>query len=97
MEDRHLTIRMAKPDDGRALRRLAELDSSPDLKGRVLLAELDEQPVAAVSLDSGEVNANPFRRTVHTVRMLRLRRYELLRQGADLAPAPSLFRRLAAG
>jgi hypothetical protein len=97
MDDRHLTIRMAKPDDGHALRRLAELDSSPDLKGRVLLAELDEQPVAAVSLDSGEVNANPFRRTADTVRMLRLRRYELLRQGADLAPAPALFRRLAAG
>jgi hypothetical protein len=94
MNDQHLTIRVADPDDTPALLRLAALDSAGPLTGRVLMAELGTVPVAAVSLDAGAVIADPFRHTEDAVRVLRLRRYQLLRQGADVAPARSLLRRL---
>ncbi len=97
MNHPHLTIRAAGPADAGALRRLAELDSAPDLRGRVLLAEQDGEAVAAVSLETGTANADPFRPSAEAVRMLMQRRYQLMRQGADVAPAPSLLRRLAAG
>jgi hypothetical protein len=94
MNDQHLTIRVANPDDTPALLRLAALDSAGPLTGRVLVAELDTVPVAAVSLEAGAVIADPFQHTEDAVRVLRLRRYQLLRQGADVAPARSLLRRL---
>jgi hypothetical protein len=92
-----LTIRTAEPQDRSTLRRLAGLDSARPLPGRVLIAESDEGPMAAVSLETGAVTADPFRYTERAVRMLRLRRYQLLRQGGDVAPAKSLLRRLAHG
>jgi hypothetical protein len=94
MNDQRLTIRAALADDARALRRLAELDSAVPLAGRALLAELDGVPVAAVALESGSVVADPFQHSAAAVRLLRLRRYQLMRQGGDVAPAPSLLRRL---
>jgi hypothetical protein len=92
-----LTIRVAAPRDGATLSRLAGLDDARPLTGRVLLAESDGRPVAAVSLETGAVTADPFHHTEAAVRMLRLRRYQLLRQGGDVAPARSLLRRLAHG
>jgi hypothetical protein len=89
-----VTIRVPAPDDDEALRRLAELDSARSLPGRVLLAEQDGEPVAAISLETGSVVADPFRPTADSARMLRLRRYQLLRQGGDVGPARSLLRRL---
>jgi hypothetical protein len=80
-DDRHLTIRTATPDDARALRRLAELDSVPRPTGRALLAESDGVLLAAVSLETGSVIADPFQHTANVVRVLRLRRYQLTRQG----------------
>jgi hypothetical protein len=94
MNDQNLTIRVADPDDTPALLRLAALDSAGPLTGRVLVAELGTAPVAAVSLEAGAVIADPFQQTDDAVRVLRLRRYQLLRQGADVAPARSLLRRL---
>jgi hypothetical protein len=94
MNDQHLTIRVATPDDTPTLLRLAALDSAGPLTGRVLLAELDAVPVAAVSLEAGAMIADPFQHTEDAVRMLSLRRYQLMRQGADVAPARSLLRRL---
>jgi hypothetical protein len=94
MTDESLTIRWASPDDGGALRRLAQLDSARPLHGRVLLAELGGAPLAAVSLETGRATADPFEYTADAVRLLRLRRYQLLRQGGDVAPARSLLRRL---
>jgi hypothetical protein len=90
-----LTIRAAGADDAGTLRRLAELDSAPALTGRVLLAELDRVPVAAVSLETGAATADPFQHSLEAVRMLRLRRYQILRQGGDVAPSRSVLRRLA--
>ena len=95
MSDQTLTIRVAAPDDDGALRRLAELESTRPLRGRVLIAEAGGVPVAAVALETGAVTADPFLRTAGAVHALRQRRYELLRQSAD-APAAQLPRRLAA-
>jgi hypothetical protein len=92
-----LTIRVAGPRDDATLRRLAGLDTARPLTGRVLLAESDDGPIAALSVETGAVTADPFRHTAGAVRMLRLRRYQLLRQGGDVAPARLLLRRLAHG
>jgi hypothetical protein len=94
MTDHSLTIRTALPDDSGALRRLAELDSARPLSGSVLIAELDGAPLAAVSVETGAATADPFQPSADAVRLLRLRRYQLLRQGGDVAPARSLLRRL---
>jgi hypothetical protein len=97
MYDDPLTIRVATPEDARALQRLAYLDSARPLTGRVLVAESDGSPVAAVSLDHGALIADPFRRSADAARLLRLRRYQLLHQGGDVAPAWSVLRRLVPG
>jgi hypothetical protein len=94
MNPQALTIRVANPDDVPALRRLAGLDSAPPLSGRVLLAELDGAPLAAVAVATGATIADPFQHSADAVRLLSLRRYQLLRQGGDVAPARSLLRRL---
>ena len=90
----HVTIRVAAPDDEEALRRLAALDSSRPLTGRVLVAAQDGKPLAAISLGTGSVVADPFRLSADAVHMLRLRRYQLVRQGGDVGRAPSLLRRM---
>jgi hypothetical protein len=92
-----LTIRLAKTRDDAALDRLAGLDSVRPLTGRVLLAESGDRPLAAVSLETGAAVADPFRYTDEAVRMLRLRRYQLLRQGGDVAHVRALLRRLVHG
>jgi hypothetical protein len=94
MTQQALTIRTATTEDAHALRRLAALDSERPLAGRVLLAELDGLPLAAVSLATGAVTADPFQHSADAVRHLRFRRYQLLRQGGDAGPGRSLLRRL---
>jgi hypothetical protein len=66
-------LRVARGDDAATTRRLAALDDAPELEGRVLLAVLDGEAVAALSLDDGRVVANPFVPTAHAVSLLRLR------------------------
>lgn len=88
---------MAGRDDVAAVRRLAELDSAPALTGRLLLVEQDGQAVAAISLGTGSVVADPFQQSAEAVHLLRLRRYQLLRQGGDVGPARSVLRRLLPG
>jgi hypothetical protein len=97
MTDQSLTIRVAKPEDDGVLQRLAALDGVRPLTGRVLLAELGHVPVAAVALESGSVAADPFQHSAEAVRILMLRRYQLLRQGSNVAPARMLLRRLVPG
>jgi hypothetical protein len=96
MNDPHLTVRLAAQDDEPALRRLADVDSASRLTGRVLVAELEDELRAAISLDTGTVIANPFKPSADIVHVLRLRRYQLMRQGSDMAPVRSLLRRLVA-
>lgn len=95
MNDRGLTIRAATPQDSAALARLSGLDSRPQLRGPVLLAERDAVGIAVIALTSGSVVADPFQATVDTQRLLRLRRYRLMRQGGDVGLLGTLTRRLA--
>jgi hypothetical protein len=95
MRDRPLTIRMAAHNDAAALARPARLDSARPLRGSVLLAELDGAPVAAVSLETGAVTADPFQHTADAVHVLTLRRDQLAGAGSDVARPRPRLRRLA--
>jgi hypothetical protein len=68
-----VVIRAARGSDGPALRRLAELDSREIPAGELLLAESDDELVAALSVDTGERVADPFRRTADVVDLLAYR------------------------
>jgi hypothetical protein len=68
-----VVIRAARGSDGPALRRLAELDSREIPSGDVLIAETDDHLVAALSVDTGERVADPFRHTADVVDLLAYR------------------------
>jgi hypothetical protein len=73
-----------RPADRAALDYLADLDSREPLEGEVLGAELDGALVAAISLDDGEVIADPFVRTDHIRSLLELRVSQLTRRSSFL-------------
>ena len=66
-----LSIRPAEPTEDSVLRDLSELDATPQLQRPALLAIVDDQPVAALSLEDGRVAADPFTRTEDVVVLLR--------------------------
>jgi hypothetical protein len=68
-----LAIRLADRDEAAALRRLAALDDQRPLEGAVLVALVEGEPEAAISLDNRRVIANPFLATRDLVQLLRLR------------------------
>ena len=72
-----MTIRRATPADGAALRRLAALDSAPPLGPDALVALVDGEPWAAVSLTGDRAIADPFRPAAELVDLLRLRSAQL--------------------
>ena len=80
------------PEDAAAIARLAQLDSASVPVGALLLAVVDGVPVAALSTSSGEVVADPFRRTSELVAMLRDRAARL----EASATVPQARRRRAA-
>jgi hypothetical protein len=90
-------IRPTSPTDADELERLRQLDSHPALGGVALVAEVEGRLLAAISA-SGEVIADPFRRTAEAVELLRLRARQLGRH--DRSAANHVFatrtRRLAA-
>jgi hypothetical protein len=65
-----VTIRRAFPDDALALLRLAALDSAQPLVAPALVAEVDGEVRAALSLRDGAVIADPFHRTQPLVELL---------------------------
>ena len=71
MTDQPITLRVARPDDAPAVRRLAQLDSSRPPSGPVLLAVVGSEPVAALGVETGSVVADPFRPTAAVVAMMR--------------------------
>ncbi len=82
-----LTIRRSDRDDTRALRQLAALDSRPLPAGAFLLAEIDQELVAAAPLSgAAEPLANPFRQTTD-IRDLLVARAHQLRQPTPLGAA----------
>ena len=72
-DDHALTIRRAAPADAPALARLAVLDSAPDLRGDVIVAEVTGELWAAHSLTDGRVLRDPFRATSEAAELLALR------------------------
>jgi hypothetical protein len=64
-------VRFAHPDEAGTLRRLAQLDDAPELAGEILVATIDADVVAALSLDDGRAVANPFVLTSDAVKLLR--------------------------
>jgi hypothetical protein len=64
-------VRFAHADEAQTLRRLAELDDAAELAGEVLVATIEAEVVAALSLDDGRVVANPFVFTSDAVELLR--------------------------
>lgn len=68
-----ISIRLADADDMRAVRRVAERDSRRLPGGDLLVAEVDGEARAALSLGTGEVVADPFHPTADLVVLLRTR------------------------
>jgi hypothetical protein len=68
-----VALRPATAEDAPSLRILTELDEEPELAGEVLLATVDGEAVAAMSLRDGRIAANPFVATADAVALLRLR------------------------
>ncbi len=66
-----ITIRPGYADDHRALVRLAALDSASIPDGPLLVADLDGELSAALSLRDGAAIADPFRPTAEIVALLR--------------------------
>jgi hypothetical protein len=73
-----LTLRRAFPDDREALERLAALDSARPLDGAVLVAEVEGESRAAMSLADGSVIADPFYPCTALVVLLRTRAGQLV-------------------
>lgn len=66
-----VTLRAGRPADDEAIRLLAERDSAEALSGAVLIAEVDGRALAAISLGSLRVIADPFEVTAHLTELLR--------------------------
>ena len=68
-----LVLRRAMAQDSAVLVRLAQLDGAPRPSDAMLVAELDDQIVAAVPFDGGRAIADPFLPTAELVELLRAR------------------------
>jgi hypothetical protein len=92
---RPVTLRLADIDDVARLERLAELDSRSLPHGPYLVAERDRRVEAAISLATGELVADPFRRTAEICELLRCHAGDVRvtaprSPSAPLAPSPRL-------
>ena len=67
-----LTIRHAAADDMKSLERLAALDSRRVPSGELFVAEVGGRLVAATSIDTGAVIADPFEHTASIVELLHI-------------------------
>jgi hypothetical protein len=69
-----VSVRLSTLDGGdrESLRRLASLNDSPPPSGPVVLAEVDSDPVAALSLSDGDTVADPSRSSSSIIALLHL-------------------------
>jgi hypothetical protein len=67
-----IELRLARADESEVLHRLAQLDDAADMDGDALLALIDGEVIAALSLSDRRVVADPFVRTAHAVTLLRI-------------------------
>jgi hypothetical protein len=84
-----IAIRRATDSDRPVIERLAALDSAPTLTGEILIAEVGDEPQAAIEIASGAAIADPFRPTAHLVELLDVRA-ALLRKRAGARRRPRL-------
>ena len=73
-----VTIRELAGGDEISLRELVERDTARDLRGEVVGVERDGHLMAAISLTSGDVVADPFHPTADLVALLRVRAGQIL-------------------
>jgi len=76
-DEQVIALRVAQSEDDYDVSRLAQLDDAPLPVGPVVLAVVDGEAVAALSLSDGRVVANPFVATEKVVTLLRLRATQL--------------------
>jgi hypothetical protein len=72
-----VSVRLARPEDRRALLRLAALDSAPEPAGAWLVADVEGEAWAALPLSGGGAIADPFRHTADLVALLEVRAAQL--------------------
>ena len=72
-----ITIAPLSPESDREAWRLAALDSSLPPRGELLGASVGDSLVAVLGLESGELVADPFRRTAELSVLLRMRAAQL--------------------
>jgi hypothetical protein len=88
-----ITVRSAFADDELALRHLAVLDSAPEIPAfPLLVAEIDGELRAALSLKDGGVIADPFVPTASALELLRVRADALTRRPRARRHRPRAFR-----
>ena len=96
----NITIRQLTASDWAAVNRLAELESTGAPSGPMLGAEVEGTLLAAISVETGGILADPFIRTAEIrdlleLRVAQLRKREvpthgrLLRRRSASAPAPA--------
>lgn len=90
VESPDIELRMCKPADDPAIDRLAALSEVPVPYGRLVVALLDGQLVAAKPLNGDPALRDPFVKTAHLVHLLEVRAEQL----REPAPRPALFPRL---
>ena len=81
-----LTLRLATSADRAALARLADLEQTTRPAEPVLVGELMQRPVAALSLRDGSVIADPFTPTAELIELMRLRARQ--RPSASVSASP---------
>jgi len=72
-----LAIRRSAPGDGDRIRLLARLDDRRAPAGPCLVAEIEGEMVAALSLVTGAAVSDPFRPTADALALLQLRAAQL--------------------
>jgi hypothetical protein len=77
INEQPITLRLARDEDAERIERLAVLDSAVPPAEPVLLAEVDGDLLAAVSLSDQTLVADPFRPTAELVALLRARAEQL--------------------
>jgi len=93
---RPVTLRICGDGDERALGRLARRDTAAPLEGTIMAAEIEDEPLAAICLETGRVVADPFSHTAGLVDLLRARAAQLESANElQLTPSSRLRRALA--
>jgi hypothetical protein len=92
LSTRAITIRPAYGDDQPAIVRLAALDSAPVPGGPLLLAEVEGELWAAMTLADGAVIADPFHPTQALVGLLRHHAQTARHERSSPRPSPLRLR-----